>query len=522
MNNAVKILIPFLLLRALIAVQVEAQHANIKITDVADPNEPSIMINPSNPLQVVAGCNLESYFYSVDGGLSWTRGVLSSSFGVWGDPTILVDTAGSFYFFHLSNPAAGNWIDRIVCQKMDSIGKPWSDGTFTGLNGTRAQDKQWAAVDRRNNRIHLTWTQFDDYGSFNPADSTVILYSRSDDGGLTWLSPVRISRYGGDCVDSDQTVEGAVPAVGPNGEVYVAWAGPQGIMFNSSADGGNTWMPAEKKVSTMPGGWDMMIPGLNRANGLPVTCCDVSGGQYHGNIYINWVDQRNGEFDPDVWFVKSSDGGNTWCPPRRVNNDSAGNMQFLTWMTVDQLTGYIWFVFYDRRDYHDNNTDVYLAVSYDGGDSFVNFRVSSSPFWPIDGVFFGDYTNISAHANVVRPIWARCDGGPMSVWTAIVDSAVLGVNQHPDGDFELEQNSPNPFGESTWFAFKIRRPGRVSLGVYDIFGRKVADVYNNEFLQPGRYTRRFDAAACGISAGVYYVILQTPDKVQSHKILFEK
>ena len=35
-------------------------------------------------------------------------------------------------------------------------------------------------------------------------------------------------------------------------------------------------------------------------------------------------------------------------------------------------------------------------------------------------VFFGDYTNVSAHNNVIRPIWARLQMDILSVWTAIV------------------------------------------------------------------------------------------------------
>ena len=50
-----------------------------------------------------------------------------------------------------------------------------------------------------------------------------------------------ISDDTGDAKDSDGTVEGAVPAVGPNGEVYVAWAGPKGSVFDRSDDGGWTF-----------------------------------------------------------------------------------------------------------------------------------------------------------------------------------------------------------------------------------------------------------------------------------------
>jgi hypothetical protein len=78
-------------------------------------------------------------------------------------------------------------------------------------------------------------------------------------------------------------------------------------------------------------------------------------------------------------------------------------------------------VFYDRRNYSDSRTDVYLATSHDRGETFVNTRISQTPFTPNAGTFFGDYSNISAHRGVVRPIWTRLDNTALSIWTALID-----------------------------------------------------------------------------------------------------
>ena len=77
------------------------------------------------------------------------------------------------------------------------------------------------AIDWNNINIYVTWTQFDRYGSADPLDSSIILFSRSLYAGQSWSTPIRINKVAGDCIDSDNTVEGAVPAVGPNGEIYV-------------------------------------------------------------------------------------------------------------------------------------------------------------------------------------------------------------------------------------------------------------------------------------------------------------
>src|SRR5688572_30552711 len=77
---------------------------NVKIGDKRYPQEPSIMLDPRKPNIMVAGANTDNYYISSDTGRTWTEHILTSSYGVWGDPVIVADIAGDFYFFHLSNP----------------------------------------------------------------------------------------------------------------------------------------------------------------------------------------------------------------------------------------------------------------------------------------------------------------------------------------------------------------------------------------------------------------------------------
>jgi len=272
----------------------------------------------------------------------------------------------------------------------------------------------------------MTWTEFDNYGSSSPNDSSRIKFSRSTDRGLSWSDAITISDRSGDCIDEDNTVEGAVPCVGPNGEVYVSWAGPLGLMFDKSTNGGTSWN-IDKFVSTIPGGWDYAVPGIYRTNGLPVTACDTSQSPFRGNIYINWTDQRNGTGNTDVFLTKSTDGGNTWSSVKKVNDDNTTRHQFFTWMTIDQTTGVLYFVFYDRRNTSNNLTDVYVARSIDGGETFENFKVSESSFDPSSNIFFGDYTNIAAMNKMVYPIWMRLDTNTLTVWTAIINDSTASI-----------------------------------------------------------------------------------------------
>jgi hypothetical protein len=378
------------------------------------PEEVSIMINPYNTDIIVAGSNIYSsnsysgYYYSSNGGLNWTSGILNSNLVMpAGDPVIIVDTSGYFFYIQNSNPPSFN---VHLVQKSTDNGVTWSNGVVYG-DTSKMQDKPWGCVDLTNsnhrNNIYITWSMFDEYMSYDPNDSSYIMFTRSTNGGQSFSTPLRISEVPGDAIDSSNTVEGAVPCVGPNGEIYVSWSGPLGIVFDKSTDGGITWLDNDVFVTTQPGGWSFFIPGVARCNGFPVTACDVSGGSYDGTIYINWSDQRNGSDDTDVWLIKSVDEGNTWSSVRRINNDPPGKQQFFNWMTVDQVTGYLYIIFYDRRNYTNNFTDVYLVRSTDGGDTFENVKISSSPFYPVGNIFMGDYINVSAHNNKVRPIWTR-------------------------------------------------------------------------------------------------------------------
>jgi BNR/Asp-box repeat len=391
------------------------------------PCEPTICINPTNPQNIAAGAVLDSYYWSNDGGKTWESSKLKSKHGVFGDPVLIADTKGHFYYAHLSDPEGKQWageklLDRIVVQKSTDGGKSYSSGSYCGENHPKDQDKHWLCVDPKTNDIYCTWTEFDLYDSKDTVnDHSRILFAKSTDGGETWSKPLKLSQFEGDCLDDDQTTEGAVPTVGINGEVFVAWAWNNKIWFDRSTDGGKTWLDKDLVVADQPGGWTYNVQGISRCNGLPITDCDRSKSPYRGTIYVNWSDSRNGEDDNDIFVASSKDNGNTWTKPVRVNNDKAGKEQFLTWMTVDQVTGYVYCVFYDRRNYDDKRTDVWLAVSRDGGKSFENIKISTTPFDPSKYIFFGDYNHISAHNGMVRPIWTRLQDATLSVWTALIE-----------------------------------------------------------------------------------------------------
>jgi hypothetical protein len=426
MKNKFSILLLFIF----ISVELQAQVPNIKVNSSgSDPEEVSIAINPSNPLNLAVGANISYFYSSANSGNAWTQTNISSGlFSVWGDPCLIYDGLGNLFYGHLSNtPSPGYWIDRIVVQRSSDNGTTFNQGAGIGFNNPKEQDKEWLAVDLQNNKnyVYTSWTEFDSYGSTTSTDSSRILFSKSTDHGINWMNPLRLNEKSGDCLDADNTVEGAVPTIGPNGEIYDSWAGPLGLVFTKSTNGGLSFTP-NQIVTSIPGGWDFAIPGIYRCNGLPITACDTSHSLTRGNIYICWGDQRNGVDNSDVFLIKSTDAGNTWGQVKIVNNDNTTRHQFFPWMTIDQTTGHLFFVFYDRRSTTGYATDVYVAESIDGGETFNNFKVSQSSFTPNSNVFFGDYTNIAALNRKIYPVWMRLDGSTLSVWTApFIDTATV-------------------------------------------------------------------------------------------------
>ena len=273
-------------------------------------------------------------------------------------------------------------------------------------------------------------------------------------------------------------MHGSYPVTGPNGEVYVTWWGPEGLMFDRSLDQGTTWLPEDINITNEHITWIYSIPGIQLGVSFPVITCDRSGGANNGNIYICWADKRNGWNDSDVFIVKSGDGGLSWSDPIRVNDDPPDSHQFFPFITIDQVTGKLWLVFFDRRNYSDTNTDVYMALSEDGGENFTNFKVSETPFVPYSTVFFGHYIALAAEDDLIIPVWNRMDEGVSTIMGAIVNPNLFGKEELMMQPIAELIGSPNPFQESLFISFKIKQPAIVSLHLFDITGRLIQTLIN--------------------------------------------
>lgn len=85
---------------------------------------------------------------------------------------------------------------------------------------------------------------------------------------------------------------------------------------------------------------------------------------------------------------------------------------------------------------------------------------------------------------------------------------------------QLFQNYPNPFNPETTINYHVPLQSSVRLEVFDMLGRKVASLVNNERQSAGRYSVRFNASK--LSGGVYIYRLQVGNNILSKKFTLVK
>ncbi|MCH8494282.1 MAG: T9SS type A sorting domain-containing protein [Balneolales bacterium] len=83
-------------------------------------------------------------------------------------------------------------------------------------------------------------------------------------------------------------------------------------------------------------------------------------------------------------------------------------------------------------------------------------------------------------------------------------------------DVSLSQNYPNPFNPTTTIAYSLPQAGAVRLDVYDVLGRQVATLVNNEGHAAGRFSVDFDASR--LTTGVYIYRLQAGNTIITKKL----
>jgi hypothetical protein len=417
-------------------VNVGANGFNI-VGDAA--NEPSICVDPSNPTRMSIGWrqfdNVRSNFreggwaYTTNAGVTWTYpGVLQN--GVFrSDPVLSSTEIGTFFYLSLTQ----NFQDDMW--RSNNGGNSWNLlGPATG------GDKQWFTVDNTNSPGHGFQYQFwtsgnSDYGSRQ--------FTRSTNGGLTWMDPIDIPNapaYGTLDVDTS----GNLFLGGMNGNTGVF-----SCVRSSDAKNAAVTPTFDQVTEVDMGGYLDISQPINPVGlvGQLFLAVDRSGGTTNNNIYmLASVSPNDGFHASDVMFVKSTDGGVSFSAPRRINDDPA-NPQKWHWFGAMAVApnGRIDVVWLDTRNAA-NNTDSQLFYSYstDGGDTwFANVAVSNS-FNPFLG-----YPNQQKMGDYITIVSDNLGGNVAYTATFNSEEDIYYVRVAPPGTPPLPTPTPSPTPTST-------------------------------------------------------------------------
>ena len=384
----------------LIGYAAQAQHKNVEIAVLAEGGKrsiPTVAISRKDANVIVVKGPGDTFYLSNDGGATWQPNAVGGmEQAEW--MTLTSDSKGNLYAVYAA-PVDNHY--RVMISQSKDNGKVWSSGTPVSPSGGE-QKYPGASFDLKGN-LHVTWTE-----SMTNADGkceSVIMMS-STSNGSKWSKPMRVSQIGGGCEENNEYATGGIPAVAPDGKSFVGWCNNGKIMLDRSFSS-NFWLENDITVQDITPGWKLNVPGYKYVASPPQLLVDQTKGTYHGCIYMTWSDQRDGEGNTNVWFTRSNNYGDNWASPTRLAAGEPSSEQYGSRMAIDQSTGYIYVLFFDRGAHDDDQTDVVLAYSSESGGSFKTVTISEAPFIADDNSGAGVYLDIAAYGGVIVPVWTK-------------------------------------------------------------------------------------------------------------------
>ena len=439
-----------------------------------------VAVNPTDPLNAIATCNdAQSYsqgmhrmpsYYTTDGGETWNFSMTDNhrqSFIVPGantifDPVIAFNQLGeAFYAYGYVQYSSGdNGPGGIYASLSRDGGASWtrfndeddlyiiaeSSGGNAGFHDRYSIASDFWSEQYKGN-MYITWRFFKDGRGIEVATSEL------EDEYYFWNDK---------SLTSYVATQAPVPAVGPNGEVWVTWR--QTSSGNSdvtqapivvSRDGGKTWddhsiamenwnigalrdnLPSYARVS-------LVTKDSMRISTNPIIAADNSDGPRSGWVYVVQPGKEGGRQGATrMYLAILKDPNTTNWQKIRIDNNEFGNDMFLPSICVDHETGYVFVLYYSSQNDQTNKlTDAYLAYSYDG-QTFKHKRLTDESFIiqaqrqsDLGNYYWGDYTSVSALNNHVYPVFWKpsfADGrfGSNDLYTATIftgpDSPVIAV-----------------------------------------------------------------------------------------------
>jgi hypothetical protein len=402
-------------------------------------NEPSICVDPADPMKMTVGWrqfdSVSSNFrqagwaYTTDGGVSWTfPGVLENNV-FRSDPVLHSNATGTFFYLSLLDSFFDN-----MWRSLDG-GQTWTD-----ISPADGGDKEWFTIDNTNSTgrgfQYQAWsTAGNNYGGRQ--------FTRSTDGGITWLNPINIP----------QSPAWGTLDVNSSGDLFLG-----GVNLNT----GQIWCvrSVNAKDAAVTPTFDQStlvdlggsISDSDQINPVGLTgqvflAVDRSGTSTNNNIYMLASVRPTGAGDgADVMFIRSTDGGQSFSPPRRINDDPVNPNK---WHWFGSLSvapdGRIDVVWLDSRNAA-NNTDSQLFYSYsaDGGNTWSANVAVSQPFNPFLG-----YPNQSKMGDYITIVSDNTGGNVAYCATFNQEEDIYYVRVTPNSSSPTPTPTPTPTATAT-------------------------------------------------------------------------
>jgi hypothetical protein len=363
--------------------------------DISAHNSPTLVRNPTRPANLAVTSRIDTPEFSCalhvsgDGGATWSQTQIPEPKGEGGkcfNPDVAFGADGTLTLSFVTLKGPGNVPHAVWTSISKDGGRTLS--TPVKVNGELAFGVRLAADPSRAGRVYATWLQADEVGVLRFSNlGNPIMAARSDDSGVTWMPPVRVSGA------SRERVVGSSPVVGQDGTLYVLYndigqdrldyeaghegrggapfSGPSSLVLARSKDGGATW--SESVAAT----------GLKPIKRFVVFLADYPSVAVDrdGRVYAAFHSNALG--DPDVMLWTLEPGAGSWRGPVRVNDTRRrdGTAQYLPKLAVAP-DGRLDVMYYDRRaDPQNLFNHVSLQSSFDHGKTFTKtVRLSSKAF----------------------------------------------------------------------------------------------------------------------------------------------
>jgi photosystem II stability/assembly factor-like uncharacterized protein len=205
-------------------------------------------------------------------------------------------------------------------------------------------------------------------------------------------------------------------------------------------------------------------------------------------------------------MFKSTDGGSTW-----INQPMPSGSEFT-------LSSMYYFVIINKDTIYGVGGERYYGGSQARGIIWASTNSGSNwgyqqPDTSIHNSVYSriDYSDsLNGWAYIGPPGVHTTNGGGIIIFVGIDNN-----NKTIPKTFTLSQNYPNPFNPQTTIEFSISKSSYITLTIYDITGKEVIKIYNNEFLSTGNYKTVLDfsknSASGVLSSGVYFYELKVID-----------